>query len=197
MLFSAAHRPANCVLCAFFWYRSFFSPLVPSATRTRFERTRVLTVCLLLFILCLSSLLFGFSSWSFPSSFSLVPPILSPVEASCLFYSPYHRPLPSPFPFLAGSLPFGFYCGEFSPHLRWLGFPEIAISTTTLRNRVVLGLHVIYFYYHAARAALPFSFSLLRYYEAVTRYSSYLWLPMTATAAWNFDVSVERKFSIR
>ena len=83
MLFSTAHRPANCVLCAFFWYRSFFSPLVPSATRTRFQRA--LTVCLLLFIVCLSSLLFGSSSWSFLSSFSLVPPILSPVEASCLF----------------------------------------------------------------------------------------------------------------
>lgn len=85
MLFSAAHRPANCVLFAFFWYRSFFSPLVPSATRTRFERTRALTVCLLLFIVYLSSLLFGFSSWSFLSSFSPVPPILFPVEASCLF----------------------------------------------------------------------------------------------------------------
>lgn len=85
MLFSAAHRPANCVLCAFFWYRSFFSPLVPSATRTRFERTRALTVCLLLFIVCPSSLLFGFGSWSFLSSFSLLPPILSLVEASCLF----------------------------------------------------------------------------------------------------------------
>lgn len=110
-------------------------------------------------------------------------------------YSPYHRPLSSHFPFLSGSLPFGFYCGEFSPHLRWLGFPEFAISTTTLRNHVPLGLHVIYFYYHAARAALPFSFSQLCYYEAVARYCSYLWLPMTGTAAWNFDVSVERKFS--
>ena len=119
------------------------------------------------------------------------PPILSTVEASRLFILRIFVLSLS----ISLAFPFGFYCGEFSPHLRWQGFPEIAITsgaTTRCCCCCNSALRVIYFYYHASRAALLFLIIAV-----ALLWSCYALLRLLTTGAVpsNPDASMERRLS--